>query len=172
MAVPWLLVRKLDYAGRQVIAYPGRVLYRAPAMVVLETRWERATYRLDYVTLEPGDRWRESFYSDRWYNVFEIHAADGRLKGWYCNVTLPASIEMTEVSARDLALDLWVGPQGETAVLDRDEFAALPLRPDERAAALAALDEMLALVEQRRPPFVPKGSLPSLSNIGSSEIST
>ncbi|OQY20658.1 MAG: hypothetical protein B6I35_10355 [Anaerolineaceae bacterium 4572_32.2] len=45
---------------------------------------------LGYVALEPSDRWTECFYTDRWYNVFEIHAADDSLKGWYCNITRPA----------------------------------------------------------------------------------
>jgi hypothetical protein len=106
-----------------------------------------------YVVLEPGDRWTEHFYADRWYNIFEIRAGDGRLKGWYCNVTRPARIDDDEVSAEDLALDLWVAPDGETLVLDEDEFAALSLSPSEREAAQNALAELQAMVAQRTIPF-------------------
>jgi len=146
-------VRKLDHAGRQVTAYPGRVLRREDHAIVLRTFWDRAPLDVGYVILEPGDRWTEFFYADRWYNIFEIRASDGRLKGWYCNVTRPACISADEVAADDLALDLWVAPDGETQVLDEDEFVALRLTPAERESAQRALAELQALVARRAAPF-------------------
>jgi len=143
----WMTVRKLDHAGRLVTAYPGRVLRRMDTSIVLETAWERLPLDLGYVVLETGDRWVEFFYADRWYNAFRIHAADGRLKGIYCNITRPAEITATTVSAEDLALDLWIDPQGRVMVLDEDEFAVLPITATERAeaqAARAALERMAA----------------------------
>jgi hypothetical protein len=146
-------IRKLDHAGRQVTAYPGQVLRRAGASIVLRTGWSRPPLDTGFVLLEPGDRWTEYFYTDRWYNIFEICASDGHLKGWYCNVTRPARIAAGEVAAEDLALDLWVQPDGQMLVLDADEFAALPLASAEREAAQQALAELQALVRRRRPPF-------------------
>jgi hypothetical protein len=146
-------VRKLDYAGRQVTAYPGQVLRRSDRAIEVRTAWGRAPLDLGFVVLEPDDRWTEYFYADRWYNIFEICASDGRLKGWYCNVTRPACITSDEVAAEDLALDLWVGPGGEMRVLDEDEFAALPLTPAERKAARKALAELQAMVAQGADPF-------------------
>jgi hypothetical protein len=146
-------VRKLDHAGRQVTTYPGRVLRRDERAIVLRTAWERAPLDLGYVVLEPGDRWTEYFYADRWYNIFEICASDGRLKGWYCNVTRPACVGDREVSAEDMALDLWVAPDGETQVLDEDEFAALPLTSSERDVARQALAELQEMVARRAAPF-------------------
>ena len=108
---------------------------------------------LHFVVLERGDRWTETFYSDRWYNIFEIRASDGRLKGWYCNITRPARITQDEVSAEDLALDLWVEPDGSQQVLDEDEFAALGLPSEERALALNALEQVLEMVAREAPPF-------------------
>jgi predicted RNA-binding protein associated with RNAse of E/G family len=146
-------VRKLDHAGRQVIAYPGQVLRRDDRAIVLRTGWGRDALDLGYVVLEPGDRWTEHFYTDRWYNIFEICASDGRLKGWYCNVTRPARIGADEVTAEDLALDLWVASDGETRVLDENEFAALPLTPAEREAARQALAGLQEMVAQGMAPF-------------------
>ena len=146
-------IRKLDHAGRQVTAYPGQVLRRKGHAIVLRTGWDRAPLDLGFVVLEPGDRWTEYFYADQWYNIFEICASDGRLKGWYCNVTRPARISAGEVTADDLALDLWVAPDGEMRVLDEDEFAALPLTSTERRAARRALAELEAMVAQRAAPF-------------------
>ena len=146
-------IRKLDHTGRQVTAYPGQVLRRDDHTIVLRTAWERAPLDLGFVVLEPGDRWTEYFYPDQWYNIFAICASDGRLKGWYCNVTRPAHISAGEVTAEDLALDLWVMPDGETQVLDEDEFATLPLTPAEREAAQQALAELQAMVARKTAPF-------------------
>ncbi|HUT17717.1 MAG TPA: DUF402 domain-containing protein [Anaerolineae bacterium] len=148
-----ITIRKLDHAGNQVFAYPGQVLRRKDRTIVLRTGWDRASLDLGFVVLEPGDRWSEYFYADRWYNIFEIHASDGCLKGWYCNVTRPARISDEQVLAEDLALDLWVAPDGEPRVLDEDEFAALSLRPAEREAARQALAELQGMVAQRVAPF-------------------
>jgi hypothetical protein len=146
-------VRKLDHTGREVISYPGDVLERNSDAIVLCTIWDREPIDLDFVVLEPDDRWTETFYSDRWYNIFEIRANDGRLKGWYCNVTRPAKITRDEVAAEDLALDLWVEPDGSIQVLDEDEFAKLELPPEEREAALEALGQLRAMVAWEAPPF-------------------
>jgi predicted RNA-binding protein associated with RNAse of E/G family len=148
-----ITIRKLDHAGNQILAYPGQVLRRDGRAIVLRTGWDRASLDLGFVLLEPGDRWTEYFYADRWYNIFEIHASDGRLKGWYCNVTRPAHIGKDEVSAKDLALDLWVAPDGGMRVLDEDEFAALPLGAAERDASRQALTELRGMVAQRVAPF-------------------
>ncbi len=148
-----ITIRKLDHAGCQVTAYPGRVLWRDDRAIVLRTGWDRAPLDLGYVVLEPGDRWTEYFYADQWYNIFEIRASDGRLKGWYCNVTRPARISTAEVVWEDLALDLWVTPDGEMRVLDKDEFAALPLIPMERVTARRALTKLQTLVVQQAAPF-------------------
>ena len=146
-------IRKLDYAGHEVTVYPGWVLRRKDHAIVLRTFWNRAPLDVGYVVLEPGDRWTEYFYADRWYNIFEIRASDGRLKGWYCNVTRPARISAGEVVWEDLALDLWVAPDGETLVLDEDEFAALPLTPADCEAAQQALAELQEMVAQKAAPF-------------------
>jgi predicted RNA-binding protein associated with RNAse of E/G family len=53
----------------------------------------------------------------------------------------------------DLALDLWIAPDGSALVLDEDEFATLPLAPEEKATARAALDELRALAAAHAGPF-------------------
>ena len=148
-----ITVRKLDHDGREVFSYPGDVLERSSDAIVLRTTWEREPMDLCFVVLEPDDRWTETFYSDRWYNIFEIRASDGRLKGWYCNIARPAKITANEVTAEDLALDLWVEPDGSQRVLDEDEFEALGLPPEERDLAVEALGEVMAMVAQEAPPF-------------------
>ena len=108
---------------------------------------------LGFVVLEPADRWREFFYADRWYNVFEIRDGDGRLKGWYCNITRPARIGPDEFAAEDLALDLWVTPDGASELLDEEDFAELELEPEERRKAREALLDLRHRVETGQSPF-------------------
>ncbi|MGD2177728.1 MAG: DUF402 domain-containing protein [Anaerolineae bacterium] len=146
-------VRKLDHTGRGVVSYPGDVLERSSDAIVLRTAWDREPVDLGFVVLEPYDRWTETFYSDRWYSIFQIRASDGRLKGWYCNVSRPARITGDEVVAEDLALDLWVEPNGSMQVLDEDEFTELDLLPEEREAAQKALRQLKAMVARKTPPF-------------------
>lgn len=136
-------IRKLDHLGRELISYPARLLFRTSNAVLMRAVWGRPPMELEYVRLEPGDLWLETFYTDRWYNVFEIRAPDGRLKGRYCNIARPARMTPGEVCAEDLALDLWVDPDGGTQVLDEEEFARLPLSPEERTAARQALETLL-----------------------------
>ncbi len=154
-----ITVRKLNLHGQQVWSYPAVVLERSRSHMRLEARFSRQTMDLGYTAFETGDRFVEWFFSDRWYNIFEIHSAhDDDLKGWYCNVTRPATIGDDAVSAIDLALDVWIGVDGSILVLDEDEFAALDLPDADRRAALAALAELKAMARERRPPFDGSGA--------------
>jgi protein associated with RNAse G/E len=105
--------------------------------------------------LRRGDRFLETFYTDRWYNIFEIHDRDDdRLKGWYCNIGFPAVIEADDrISYIDLALDLWVTPDGRQSVLDEDEFSALAIDVETRSKALAVLDDLRERFDRHRPPL-------------------
>jgi protein associated with RNAse G/E len=150
-------VHKLDHAGRRILAYEGEMLQHKDGAIVLGTTWERPSLDLGYVVLETGSQWTEYFFATQWYNIFEICASDGRLLGWYCNITRPARISIDEaggkVSAEDLALDLWVAADGKMLVLDEDEFAELPISSEERVAANRALSALQTMVLQREAPF-------------------
>ncbi len=146
-------VYKLNPDGSEKLHYDGVVLRRTATEIVLRAPWVRGEYPLGYVTFEPGDVFVEYFYADRWYNVFAIHGADGRFKGWYSNVTRPAVFGPGEVRAEDLALDVWVWPDRRMLVLDEDEFAALELTPEEQSAARAALEEIQRRAWEGEEPF-------------------
>jgi hypothetical protein len=141
----------------QTVTYTGEVLRAEPGYILLRAPWFRERLDLGYVVFEPGDVFFEHFYADRWYNVFELRAADGALKGWYCNVTRPAQITATEVTSVDLALDLFVPPDRQKSLrLDVGEFEALGMRetePDTYAAAYAALQKLERLAREGKPPF-------------------
>src|SRR5512143_105151 len=128
-----LTVLKLDLTGAVTWQYQGHLLRRGRHFVVLEASFDKADFPLLDVVLKLGDRFVETYYDDRRYNIFEIHDRDtARFKGWYCNLSRPAAITPASVSWVDLALDLWMWPDGRTALLDEDEFQALPLDQSER----------------------------------------
>ncbi len=139
-------VIKLNAEGKETWRYTGRVIERHPAWLKLEAFFNRDDLPFHGITLGRGDRFIETYYADRWYNVYEVHdRATDELKCWYCNVTTPAKIEKDQVSYMDLALDLLVFPDGRQLVLDEDEFLALSLDAATKTRARRALSELKAL---------------------------
>jgi uncharacterized protein len=149
-----LTVKKLNLNHELVIAYEGTVLERTPDTIVLEARFNRETLDLGYAVLEQHDRFVEHFFADRWYNIFEIHSVhDDGLKGWYCNIVRPASFSAEAIEQVDLALDVWINPDGSYHVLDRDEFEALDLDRPTRLRAQQAVGELIYLLYHQAAPF-------------------
>ena len=83
-----------------------------------------------------------------------MRSPQGEPKGWYCNVTTPASFDADGIRYVDLALDLFVHPDGRFTVLDEDEFALAcgDYRPEDAAQARTALQELIALATEGRLP--------------------
>ena len=150
-------VHKVDHTGKIALTYEAEVEEWLPDGVRLAAQWDRPARELGYVTFETGDRFIEWYYSDRWYNIFEIASPDGTLKGWYCNAAAPATIEPDDLYCRDLILDLWVTPDGQTTTLDEAEFAATALDDASREGARAGLAELRRLVAGRQGPFARLG---------------
>ena len=151
---PQITVFKRNLAGEVTWQYSGSILRREPNFVLLEARFNLPDTPFMDTFLKNNDRFVEIFYTDRWYNIFEMHDRDdGRVKGWYCNVGRPAMLEADDrLSYVDLALDLWVTPDGTQTVLDEDEFAALDLDTETRQQARAALEELQKLFADNKNP--------------------
>ncbi|HSG44477.1 MAG TPA: DUF402 domain-containing protein [Anaerolineales bacterium] len=148
-----VLVQKKNLAGEVTWKYDGNVLHREDNAIVLDAFFDRSDMPFMDVVLKKGDRFVETFYSDRWYNIFEIYDRDdGNLKGWYCNVGMPVLIEDGVISYVDLALDLWVSVDGKQTVLDEDEFEDLVLSDELRTSALKGLAELKQLFDSKNPP--------------------
>ena len=145
-----VIVKKLNPAGQETWRYSGRVLERSANRLVLEAEFNRDDLPFHEIVLRRGDRFVETFYADRWYNVFAIHDIDDdRLKGWYCNISYPAEFGDGIISYIDLALDLLVYPDGRQLVLDEDEFNALALPPEVQQRVRQALEELEASFKAR-----------------------
>ncbi len=149
-----ITVHKLSADGVEVFSYQGRLLRRTDTSLSLEAYFNRDEVVVDELAFRRGDRMVESFYSDRWYNIFAVYAAeDDHLKAWYCNIARPARIHARHIFQEDLALDLIVYPDHRWRVMDRTEFKALDLAPKERDLALQALRDLQDLARRGLEPF-------------------
>lgn len=148
-------VYKLNEHGVEKLHYPATCISQndGAGHIAVEAIFAIESADGGAFELKKGDRMVEHFFSDRYYNVFEVSKPDGTLKGYYCNITRPASISDCEIRADDLALDISVDAAGSYQVLDRDEFDALSLADAERAAALEAADNLIDLISQASWPF-------------------
>jgi len=146
-------IQKKDPAGKVMMQYEGEAIHRDAHSVTVEAFFTRDDMPFMGVVLKKGDRFVETFYTDRWYNIFEIHDRDdGSFKGWYCNVGEPAVIEGDTLSYVDLALDVWMTADGRQTVLDQDEMQALGLDEDRKHKAYAGLHQLQAELKTKTPP--------------------
>jgi protein associated with RNAse G/E len=149
-----ITVEKRNYKGETVIRYDGVIIDQGDTWVCLRAIFERKAANLGFVTFQPGDVFIEWFYTNRWYNIFQVHEGNGpHLRGWYCNITRPAEISDNRVVADDLELDVFVMPNGAVILLDEEEFSALELPIEERMAALRAIETIRSRVSAREAPF-------------------
>ncbi|KPC58397.1 DUF402 domain-containing protein [Streptomyces chattanoogensis] len=141
---------RLVKSGDTKLRYPAVVAGDDGTHAVVRAPWGRTTVRdFGFVRFEPGDVFTEHYWRDRWYAVKEVRAADGTLKGWYCDAARPAEIRPDSIVIVDLELDLWLSADGATILrLDEEEFAESGLEGDDPAAASMArraMDELEAL---------------------------
>lgn len=147
-----VVVRKLEYGTeRTVIAWSGTVVERTGDTIAVRAIF--APKRPDPIVVDgvpfcAGDIFTEYYFLDRWYNIFHIADGSGQSKGWYCNVTCPAVFDDEGIGFVDMALDLFVHPEGRFTVLDEDEFACASeqlYRPEDAAQARVGLDQLIRL---------------------------
>lgn len=151
--MPVMKILKKNLADEVTWQYDSEVLRRDENSITVEAFFNRDDMPFQEIVLKRNDRFVETFYADKWYNIFEIYDRDdGRLKGWYCNITKPAVIEEEHVAYVDLALDLWVSANGTRKVLDEDELEELELDEGLKQQAFAGLRELELYFESKNPP--------------------
>ena len=140
-------VVRLVKAGREKVRYDATVRSDDGVRVTVTAPWSLPTVRdFGFVAFAPGDVFTEHYWRDRWYAVKEVRDPAGALKGWYCDITRPVTVQGATLLSEDLDLDLWVSADGGDVLrLDEDEFAASGLAgrdPDAAARAVRALDDL------------------------------
>jgi uncharacterized protein len=149
-----ITVKKLNPLGEKTIQYQGEVLERLADGIIIQAYWNLSPKELGYVCFEPGDLFIEYYYTNRWFNIFEISNASNKRKGWYCNIAEPADILEDQILQKDLLLDVWVDPSGKPLILDEDEFAAdITLDDRQRQGAQQGLRDLLQIIVAQIEPF-------------------
>ncbi len=147
------------YDGSPHWQHPARLLEAMDGVVITETR-------AGLQVLHDGTPWtspyntRGHYWPDRYFNVIRLELPDTRkLHGWYCNIATPVQFDGQTVRYVDLDLDVIVhhGAANDWEIRDRDEFEQARERyayPESVVRdALAAIDDLVAMVEAREFPF-------------------
>ena len=151
--MPVMKILKKNLADEVTWQYDSEVLRSDENSITVEAFFNRDDMPFQEIILKRNDRFVETFYTDKWYNIFEIYDRDdGKMKGWYCNITKPAVIQDGFVSYVDLALDLWVSADGTRKVLDEDEMDELELDEVTKQKAFDGLHELEEYFESKNPP--------------------
>ncbi len=149
-----ITVSKLNTLGKTKIQYQGEIIERLSDRIIIQAYWEHPLKDFGYACFEPGDRFIEYYYTHRWFNIFDISNADGKRKGWYCNIAEPAYIHDDQIKQIDLLLDVWVDPWGSPLLLDEDEFEAdTTLNNWQRQGAHQGLHDLLQMIAAQIDPF-------------------
>jgi protein associated with RNAse G/E len=144
-----VLVIKLNPNREETWRYTGQILSQDETSMLIEAYFNRSDLLFNGILLRENDRFIERYFSNRWYNIFEIHDRDDdRIKGWYCNITKPAEFSPGKIAYIDLALDVLIYPDGTYLVLDEDEFADLEIDENTRQGALEGLKDLVSLVDE------------------------
>lgn len=155
-------VVKLAPDGSEATRYIAHVLAEdvAPPWVALGATWIRDTVHLDGLDFQPGDTMLEYFSPAHWFNAFAVYGPDGEHRGWYANVTYPATIDPAQdppvLTWHDLYLDLILLPDGSITIRDEDELEVAGLagtEPELYTAIQEAAAELRRRAEARVFPF-------------------
>ncbi len=99
----------------------------------------------------------EYYWLDRWYNVFRFHEPEGSFRNYYCNVNMPPTFESNVLDYVDLDIDVLVAKDGSYTILDSEEFeenaVMYAFSDDIRTKVSEAIDELIAMIGQRKFPF-------------------
>ncbi len=156
MKADTLTIFKQNHFGKPVFNWKGELISETTTCRLVRARFSGAdAVPVDKVIFCKGDLMMERYYTDRWYNVFEVHqGATDQVKCWYINLCLPAQFSEDSIIWQDLALDLVVYPSGEYHLLDEDEFEEIPLASEARARCLQTVQAILGNPDLIKPGLV------------------
>ncbi|MHB0869027.1 MAG: DUF402 domain-containing protein [Chloroflexota bacterium] len=152
-----ILVRKLNYEDRESWRWSGKLVERRDGVMVIDAIFNAPPRDLGYMKLESTDLFHEYYYSDRWFNIFQVFGTNGTMKGWYCNICKPAQFLDHQIDFVDMVLDVFVYPDGRSMVLDQEEFQEKRLgglySPEDARKAEEAVVQLLEMARRREHPF-------------------
>jgi protein associated with RNAse G/E len=165
-----ITVRAIKYDGSEYRRWNAKLSHREGDLIVLDAKFDVDVSHELLGEIKRNTKTVEYYWLNRWYNVFRLLKEDGTTRLWYCNVNTPPEFNGATLSYIDLDIDILVQPDFSFQVLDEDEFATNAKRygysEEEKVRAHTAVQELIAMIEQRQFPFVFESS--PLSSVVSS----
>ena len=147
--------RKYDRHIRR--SWEGGLISEKEGAIILVGKFEEDVGHDELGLIKKGTVSFEFYWLDRWYNIFRFHEPDGTLRNYYCNITMPPSLENGVLDYVDLDIDVLVWPDLRYEVLDLDDFAENKIKfgypQDVIERAEASLAEVIRLLESQEFPF-------------------
>jgi protein associated with RNAse G/E len=135
----------------------AELLSHEGSLVVLDAKFADEVIHDLLGTIAGGTHSLEHYWLDRWYNIFRFAQPDGRLRNYYCNVNVPATLDGDVLSYIDLDIDILVQPDFSYQILDIDEFEKnselYNYSFEVEQSAHLAVSELVELIETRAFPF-------------------
>jgi protein associated with RNAse G/E len=91
-------------------------------LIVLKGVFENTVKHAELGTIEKDTVSHEYYWLNAWYNIFKFESPEGRLRNFYCNITLPPSFDGESLDFIDLDIDLLVDEKWSVRILDEQEF--------------------------------------------------
>lgn len=152
-----ILVRTYKYDGSAHRSWTAKVLRRQGPLIVIDATFSDEVVHDLIGTIAIGTHSLEYYWLDRWYNVFRFAHPDGRLRNYYCNVSVPPTFDGEILSYVDLDLDILVEPDFTHQILDVEDFEAnaklYRYSAEVEANARQAIEELVRMIETREFPF-------------------
>jgi protein associated with RNAse G/E len=152
-----IVVRARKYDGSEHRSWPAQVLSQEGSLIVLDAKFSDEVIHDLLGTIASGTHSLEYYWLDRWYNIFRFAQPDGKLRNYYCNVNVPATLEGDVLSFVDLDIDILVQPDFSYQILDVDEFeknsALYDYSLEVEQNAHLAVSELVEMIETRAFPF-------------------
>ena len=162
-----IIVRVLKHDGAEYRRWNATLSRREEDFMVLDAEFELDVSHELLGEIKRSTKTVEYYWFNRWYNVFRFLKDDGSTRLWYCNVNTPPELTGDTLSYVDLDIDILVQPDFSFQVLDEDEFETNAKRygysEEEKSNTRSAVNELIAMIEQRHFPFVVESS--SMSSV-------
>ena len=133
------------------------LLYQESSLLVFVGVFDRQVTHEHLGVIRRGTISYEYYWLDRWYNVFRFHEPDGEFRNYYCNINMPPIFDGRTLDYVDLDLDIFVGRDRQSKILDSEDFehsaARYGFSAELRYNVRKAVDELTELINRQDFPF-------------------
>ncbi len=157
-----ITVKVFKHDGREYRRWQAQLAHCEGQLILLDAEFDVDVSHEILGEIKRSTKTVEYYWLDRWYNVFRFLKEDGSTRLWYCNINTPPQFAGGILSYTDLDIDVLVQPDFSFQVLDLHEFETNAEKygysDEEKAQAHAALQDLIAMIEERQFPFLPEFS--------------